>query len=195
MHHGSADLSKLLRLPAERLDMVAATLDHVCAEIEDPQRLGRLLGAQVEPDWPPGQYDHDAQEFFRDRLREGGPSVVGWYGWYALRRSPAGEPAVLVGAGGYLGLPDEMGQVEIGFSVAARWRGRGYATEMVETLVARALADPRVLRIVARTTADNQACCRVLEKTGFRRAGGDEPSGELLFERRPPETMTRPDAK
>jgi ribosomal-protein-alanine N-acetyltransferase len=170
--------------------MVAATFDHVCAELNDPQRLGCLLGARIERDWPPGQYDRGAQEFFKDRLQEGGPSVVGWYGWYALQRSPAGEQPVLVGAGGYLGLPDETGQVEVGFSIVTGWQGHGYATEMAKALVARAFADSRVRKIVAHTTADNPASCRVLEKAGFGRARTSEPSDGLLFERyRPPSTL------
>ncbi len=176
-----------LKLSTARLDLVAATYDHVCAELENPQRLGCLLNAQVEADWPPGQYDRGAQEFFKDRLQEGGPAVVGWYGWYALRRCPAGGQPVLVGAGGYLGLPDESGLVEIGFSMTTRWRGHGYATEMVEALVARAFADSRVRKIVAHTTMDNAASCRVLENAGFHRTGAAESSGELLFEQYPPQ--------
>jgi [ribosomal protein S5]-alanine N-acetyltransferase len=186
MNGHRAGIPSRVTLSTDRLYLVAAGLDHVCAEIESPQHLSCLLNAQVGPDWPPGQYDRDAQEFFSDRLREGGPSVVGWYGWYALLRDPAGGQPVLVGAGGYLGLPDETGQVEIGFSMVTGWRGHGYATEMVKALVARAWADSRVRKIVAHTTMDNSASCRVLEKAGFSRAGAAEPPGDILYEQYPP---------
>jgi [ribosomal protein S5]-alanine N-acetyltransferase len=179
------DIPDHLKLSTARLNLVAATFDHLCAELESPQHLGRLLNARIEGDWPPGQYDRGAQEFFRDRLQEGGPAAIGWYTWYALRRCPAGEQPMLVGAGGYIGEPDEAGQVEIGFSVVARWQGHGYATEMVEALVARALADSRVRKIVAHTTLDNPASRRVLEKTGFHPAGTAESSEGILFERYP----------
>jgi [ribosomal protein S5]-alanine N-acetyltransferase len=185
MNDAGKDIPGHLRLSTPRLDLVAATFDHICAELESPQCLGRLLNARVEGDWPPGQYDRGAQEFFRDRLQEDGPAAIGWYTWYALRRSPAGEPPVLVGAGGYLGEPDETGQVEIGFSMVARRQGHGYATEMVTALVARSLADSRVRKIVAHTTMDNPASRRVLEKTGFRPVSAAEPSGDILFERYP----------
>ena len=130
-------------LQTHRLDLIAATFDLVCAELESPGHLGSLLSAQVDPGWPPGQYDRDAQEFFRDRLAAGGMTAVGWYGWYAVRRGGYDGPSFLVGAGGYFGPPDASGTVEIGFSVLPSRRGMGYASEMAGALVANAFADTR----------------------------------------------------
>ena len=66
-----------MRLSTNRLELVSATFDHVCAELESAQRLASLLKAHVKPGWPPGEYDRDAQRFFRDRLKEGGAAVIG----------------------------------------------------------------------------------------------------------------------
>ncbi len=170
------------RLSTNHLDLVAATLDHVNAELESPRHLASLLNAVVESDWPPGEYDRNAQEFFRDRLKEGGAEVVGWYGWYALRREGRDEPSVLVGAGGYFGPPGETGEVEIGLSVMPAWQGLGFATEIVMALIENAFKDIRVNRIIARTTLENLASCRLLEKCGFRHVAKDETSGNILFE-------------
>ena len=100
-----------MRLSTNRIELLAATLDHVCAELESAERLASLLKAHVEHGWPPCEYDQDAQMFFRDRLKEGGASVIGWYGWYALRRGSPDRPPGLVGAGGYFGRPNEEGIV------------------------------------------------------------------------------------
>lgn len=154
----------------------------MCAEIEAPECLASLLGATVEPGWPPGEYDRGAQEFFRDRLREGGNHAVGWYGWYAIRRGGLNEASVLVGAGGYIGPPNGDGVVEIGFSMMPLWQGMGYATEMVQTLVANALADPRVRKVVAHTSRENSASRRVLNRTGFRYVDGADEPGSVCFE-------------
>jgi len=167
---------------SDRLELVAATLDHVLAEIESPGRLASLLGAEVGPGWPPGEYDREAQEFFRDRLREGGANAVGRYCWYAVRRGSGDDPAVLVGAGGYTGPPDKDGVVEVGFSMMPQWRGMGYATEMVKGLVANPLADPGVRMIVARTSVENPASMRVLEKSGFIHVGSGGQTGGLRYE-------------
>jgi [ribosomal protein S5]-alanine N-acetyltransferase len=169
------------RIVSDRLELVAATLDHVLAEIQAPERLASLLDADVGSGWPPGEYDRGAQEFFRDRLREGGEDAVGWYCWYAVRRGDSGEPSILVGAGGYIGPPHGDAAVEIGYSILPQWRSMGYATEMVEMLVANALADSRVCTIIANTSRDNPASCRVLKKAGFRDAGGQN-GNDVRFE-------------
>lgn len=171
----------MLVISTDRLDVVAATLAHVEAELAAPERLADLLSAQVPASWPPGEYDRAAMEFFRGRLREGGPSVEGWYGWYAIRRAAPGSPAALVGAGGFLGPPSE-GVAELGYSVAPEHRGRGYATEMARALVRRALDTPGVRKVVAHTTRGNAPSVFVLEACGFRPTGEDAATGRVRFE-------------
>jgi RimJ/RimL family protein N-acetyltransferase len=171
-----------MKLSTNRLELRAATLEHISAELEAPERLAFLLNARVEPGWPPGEYDRGAQEFFRDRLKEGGMAVIGWYGWYAIRRGSSDQPSVVVGACGYFGPPSERGEVEIGFSVMSTWRGLGYATEMARTLIDNAFADSRVRKVIAHTTDDNVASSRVLEKCGFVCVRTNEEFGNKRFE-------------
>ena len=135
-----------LRTP--RLDLIAATLDHVEAELRSHAALQGLLGANVPEDWPPGEYDRDAQEFFRARLASAGPSQVGWLTWYAVTRDARGRREALVAGAGFLAPPADGG-VEIGYSVIPAARGRGYATEIVRALVAYAFENPPI-RMVRR---------------------------------------------
>lgn len=100
-----------------RLQLIAANLTHLEAELEAPGALAALLDARVPASWPPGQYDRDAMLFFRTQLIEGGPAVVGWYGWYAVREAIAGARE-LVGNGGFFGPPDAAGRRRS----ATRWR-------------------------------------------------------------------------
>ena len=100
-----------------RLELVAARLEHLDAELESPVRLKNLIGAEVLPSWPPGEYDRHAIGYFRDRLNEGGEAVVPWYVWYAIQPAAAGSPAILVACGGYFGPPSPDGTVEVGYSV------------------------------------------------------------------------------
>ncbi|HXK47172.1 MAG TPA: GNAT family N-acetyltransferase [Deltaproteobacteria bacterium] len=169
------------RLSMNRLELIAATLDHVCAELEDTERLASILKAQIEPGWPPGEYDRNAQLFFRDRLQEGGAAVIGWYCWYAIRRGSSDQPSVLVGAGGYFGPPSKEGVVEIGFSIMPVWQGSGYATELAKGLINNAFMDNQVQKIIAHTTPTNSASCKVLDKCGFNYIGRDEESGNNLY--------------
>ena len=116
-----------------------------------------LLGAEVPPSWPPGEYDRYAIAYFRDRLMEGGEAVAIWYVWYAIRPATAGSPATLVACGGYFGPPSADGTVEIGYSVVPEWRRHGYATELVQALTTRAFAVPDVRRILAEAEVENVA--------------------------------------
>ena len=101
-------------LESHRLTLIASTLAHLRTEFESPQQLASLLNAAVSPEWPTGEYDRDAMEFFRARLEEGGEAVEGWYGWYAVRSADREGPRALVGGAGYFGPPD------------CGWHGRGW---------------------------------------------------------------------
>lgn len=152
----------MCRIATQRLDLVAATLEHVQAEIESPERLGVMLGARIGPGWPPGECDRRAQELLRDRLVDGGDGVVG--------------------DAGFFGPPNGAGSVEIGCSVVESFQKQGFATEIVQALVAVAFSDPRVRQVAARTTSGNPASITVLERAGFVGAGDD---GTLRFELAP----------
>ena len=175
----------MLRMQTLRLDLIAASLEHVQAQLAEPSRLAEVVGSIVPASWPSGEYDRDAQLFFRECLEVGGAEAVGWYGWYALRRAEHGKP-LLVGAGGYFGPPQPDGTVEIGYSIVPEAQRQGYATELVQALVRRASASGRVTRILAHTTEQNRASIIVLERSGFERIGPGEQPGSIRFECNPP---------
>ena len=165
-----------VRMRTARLELVAARLEHLEAELLGPERLEKLLGAKLLPSWPPGEYDRFAVAYFRDRLIEGGEAVAVWYVWYAIQPVTAGSPATLVACGGYFGPPSADGTVEIGYSVVPERRRRGYATELVQALTKRAFDAPDVRRILAESDVENVASIGVLTRCGFRRQGtGREP--------------------
>lgn len=88
---------------------------------------------------------------------------------------------VVIGDCGVHGEADEAGRVEIGYGLAAPYRGRGYGTEMVRAITRWLLGLPEVREIRAETLAGNAASRRVLEKAGFQFVGGN---GEHVLYRR-----------
>jgi ribosomal-protein-alanine N-acetyltransferase len=170
-------------LQSHRLTLIASTLAHIRTELESPEHLATLLNGVVSPEWPTGEYDRDAMEFFRARMEEGGEEVEGWYGWYAVREADSEGPRALVGGGGYFGPAGAEGTVEVGYSVLPQWQRRGYASEIVWTLVEHAFTFGHVERIIAHTTEANPASMAVLRRCGFQAAGAGREAGTLRFER------------
>jgi RimJ/RimL family protein N-acetyltransferase len=82
---------------------------------------------------------------------------------------------VVIGDCGTHGEPDEAGDVELGYGLAAPYRGRGYGTEVVMGLSRWLLGQDAVRRVVARRVAvDNTPSRRALERAGFLLESADE---------------------
>lgn len=168
-----------LQLTTKRLELRPATVEHIIAELRSNEELAIQLRVDVPRGWPPGQYDRSAQEYFRDRLHEDGKNNPGWYSWYAVTRA---EPATVIAAGGYIGPPNEEGEVEIGFSVVPEWRRQGYAAELTTALIEHAFADRRVVKIIAHAAAANNESRSVLLRCGFNETDGVNDDGDTRFE-------------
>jgi RimJ/RimL family protein N-acetyltransferase len=85
------------------------------------------------------------------------------------------ETGEVIGDIGFHGPPDEAGTVEIGYSVAEQYRGRGLMGESAVAICGLVWSWPEVTRIIAQTGEDNAASAGVLRHAGFREddvAGG-----------------------
>lgn len=170
-----------LELTTLRLRLIAATPALLRAEVEGIAQLCAALGVAVPPVWPPegGEYDRDAAAFFLSMLERGGADAAGWYSWYVLHRPEPGGTGELVASVGYMGPPDPAGSVEIGYSVCAAWRGRGFATEITAALIENAV-QRGATQVRAHARADNAASLMVLARNGFRPIEPDSPDLLLL---------------
>ncbi|MDI1252321.1 GNAT family N-acetyltransferase [Thermomonas sp.] len=169
-------------LRTNNITLIVSTLAHIRIELETPELLGELLCATVSSEWPSGEYDRDAMEFFRTCFEEGGKAAEGWYGWYAIRDADETSPSTLVGAAGYFGPPDANGTVEIGYSVLPEWQRNGYATQMTDALVKNVFSMPHVERVIAHTTEENPASIAILVRCSFAATGSGREPGTVRFE-------------
>jgi ribosomal-protein-alanine N-acetyltransferase len=74
---------------------------------------------------------------------------------------------VLVGELGFQGIPNERGEVELGYGTFPSFRGNGFMTEALKALLGWATAFPGIKSVTAQTAVDNQASIKILEKNGF----------------------------
>ncbi|MER7415093.1 MULTISPECIES: GNAT family N-acetyltransferase [Streptomyces] len=113
---------------------------------------------------------------------------------WMVRQAVVGDRGVVVGHAGFHGPPDEVGMVEIGYSVAPEFRRQGYARSALRELLRRAAAEPAVTTVRASVGPGNAASLATISGFGFAEVGEqwDEEDGlELVFEvsaRRVPHT-------
>jgi RimJ/RimL family protein N-acetyltransferase len=73
----------------------------------------------------------------------------------------------LVGLGGFKSVPNQERTVEIGYSVAPSYQGRGLATSAARQFIEIAFESKLVDCVCAHTLAEPNASTRVLEKCGM----------------------------
>lgn len=71
----------------------------------------------------------------------------------------------------FKGLPDNNGNVEIGYGTYENFRGKGYMTEAVGGMIAWTETHPKVKSIIAETDKTNLASMVILQKNGFVKSG------------------------
>jgi ribosomal-protein-alanine N-acetyltransferase len=76
----------------------------------------------------------------------------------------------VVGTCGFTGPPAD-GVVEIAYGISPEHQGKGYATEVAQTLTDYAFSSGKVRVVRAHTRPEPNASTRVLTKCGFRRIG------------------------
>ena len=159
-----------LRVEGRRLDLVPLPAAAARALPHDREAAARILGATLPAAWPaPDLLD------ILPIQASAGPDDERYGIWVMIERETNG----VVGDIGFLGPPAD-GVVEVGFSVLPGERRRGYATEAASSLVAWALGQPDVRRVVARSETTNQGSIAVLERVGFARV--QEADGVIHWE-------------
>jgi GNAT superfamily N-acetyltransferase len=149
---------------SEQASFRSSRLDFVRVDASGAARLarGQLEGLRAGPGWPHADT--------RDGL--------------AMVRDDAGvfflvlHDGAVIGDCGTHGAPDAQGSVEIGFGLAAPFRGYGYGRELAQALADWVSDLPGVREVTAETLVENVASQRVLEAAGFVRASATEVRGD-----------------
>ena len=151
-----------------RLALIAITPGSVEAEAAGMGELAKAVRARVPETWPPENWEPHVLGFLRDRFASD-PSDVGWHRYIALRED--GGTRTLIGTVGGFRRAENPGECEIGYSVLAEYRGRGYATEAAQAFVRWALSHASIVDIVAQTFPSLPGSIRVMEKCGMMFVG------------------------
>ncbi len=155
------------------LKLIPCELAHFEAILDDPKRLGGMLGVSVADGWMsfPEAIPHGY------KYLKANPDALGWWMYLFIH---AGDK-MLIGLGGFKGVVDEAGMVEIGYEIAPDYRNRGLATEAAQGMIDYAFSQPGIKIVDAHTLAEVNPSTSVLEKIGMKNIGtiNDPEDGEI----------------
>jgi aminoglycoside 6'-N-acetyltransferase len=112
-------------------------------------------------------YPPEQGERFVAQMMTAHPDTPGEWFQFAVALRATGQ---LIGDCAAMTRADDPGQCEIGFTIAPRYQGRGYATEAVRLLVGYLFVRGKH-RVTACCDARNAASAAVLERLAMRREG------------------------
>ncbi len=161
-----------------RLDLIPLDPDALEQLVdENRDEAQRILGLEFPPEFPS---EDDLDGFLPVQLRRmrESPDRREW-----MARLIISKDQEFVGHCGFHGPPDIIGRAEIGYTVFAPYRGRGYAKEAAEALVRFAFAQGEE-EVFATVSPSNAPSLAVVRHLGFIEVGTqeDEVDGlELVF--------------
>jgi len=142
-------------LRAGRVVLVPQTMEQARALLE-----GRDPGLDLAPGYPHA----DTADGLRMWVEHGGPDWSEGGGWFVT----LADDGRVVGDCGTAGPPDDEGRQEIGYGLAAPFRGQGLGTEAVRVMADWLAGLPEVRALTADVEVGNDASRRLLERLGFR---------------------------
>ena len=167
----------LLRLRTARLELIAATLPLVEAEIADVAHLGDLLQAEVET-WPPPLNDANSLQWTLQKL-QANPDASGFFAWYVILIQE--EKRRLVGIAGVTGPPDQAGAIEVGYSVVEKFQRQGIGTEAMRALIQWVFEHRAVQMVTAQTFPELRPSIKVMERCGMIFLGAGSEPGTIRY--------------
>jgi RimJ/RimL family protein N-acetyltransferase len=145
------------------LDLITCDLPHFEAMFRGDKHLESLLNVGVAQGWCPFPEAMDtAYAVLRAK-----PELIEWWTYLFIHR----HHRILIGSGGFHGMPDHIGMVEIGYGIAPQYRNRGFATEAAQGLIDLAFSNERVQMVDARTVPEENPSTNVLTKLGMQKLG------------------------
>ena len=155
----------MAEIRTKRLRLVPLTMDQLRSYTSDPGEVESQLQLEVSRDIVTDRLRR-AIEMKLSKMEQSDPAEHVWYTYWLIIVE---EQHYGAGLAGFKGVPDDCGEIEIGYGIDGAYRDRGYMTEAVRGLIAWAFQDERCKAVTAPDTKRwNKASNRVLEKAGMR---------------------------
>lgn len=163
-------------IETERLQLIPCEIQYFEAILNDQPKLASLLQVKLADDWLGFEAAQEAMKPSYQHLRSH-PEILGWWTYLFVHK----PDQTLIGLGGFKGVANEEGMVELGYAVAPAYRRRGLAIEATRGMIEYAFQHPGIRRVDAHTLPEKNASTGVLEKAGMKFMGtvNDPDDGEV----------------
>ncbi len=146
-------------IETERLQLITCNKMHLSALLQSERSLADLLGVEFAENWLifPESVEYSL------KMLEANPQILRWGMHLFLKK----DENKIIGSGGFKGVPDENGMVEMGYAVSPLYENKGFATEAARGMIDYAFSWSPVRMVDAHTLAEENASGKILQKCGM----------------------------
>ncbi len=159
-------------IQTERLELIPLTLNQLKLWIEDIPTLEKELDCSYKGELIEGFFLEILKGQYEIALKD--PDNYLWHSFFFLVRK---EDRVVVGSADFKDIPNENGEVEIGYGLGKEFEHNGYMTEAAKAMCEWALKQNGVKSVIAETELENFASQNILERCGFK----EDKRGETIW--------------
>ncbi|RXI42134.1 N-acetyltransferase [Clostridium tetani] len=152
-----------MMIQTERLELIPLTLNQLKLWSEDIPKLEKELDCYYKAEEMKGFFLEIVKGQYEITRKD--PNNYLWHSFFFLIRK---EDRVVVGSADFKDVPNENGEVEIGYGLGKEFEHNGYMTEAVKAMCEWALKQNGVTSVIAETDLDGFASQRILERCGFK---------------------------
>ncbi|GAA0077656.1 GNAT family N-acetyltransferase [Clostridium sp. CTA-5] len=161
-----------MTIQTERLEIIPLTLNQLKLWIEDIPALERELDCSYKAEPMEGFFLEIVKNQYEITLKD--PNNYLWHSFFFLIRK---YDRVVVGSADFKDIPNENGEVEIGYGLGKEFEHNGYMTEAAKAMCNWALKQNGVTNVIAETDLEGLASQKILERCGFE----NYKQGETLW--------------
>lgn len=155
-------------ITTRRLTLIPLNMGQESDYFDDDGKLELGLGLIYVPRKLPPELKAVIQRFIIPLFIEQPENYLFFTSWIAVEC----HSSLIVADLAFKGTPDYKGATEVGYGTYSVYRNKGYMTEALQGLSHWAFSRTELAEITAETDKTNIASKRVLEKNGFKLAGG-----------------------
>ena len=163
-------------IETERLQLIACNKMHLAALMQSEQALADLLGVELAENW---LVFPETIEYLplAVKMLETNPQSLRWGMHLFVKR----DENKIIGNGGFKGIPNEDGIVEIGYAISPLYENQGLATEAAQGMIDYAFSWSNVRMVDAHPLAEENASVKVLQKHGMKKIAEkhDDEDGDI----------------